>query len=35
MAPHAAIHRPFSGEAVDYGGGENPFKGMRWPIQPR
>jgi fructooligosaccharide transport system substrate-binding protein len=20
---------------VDYGGGENPFKGIRWPVQPR
>ncbi|MGH2350963.1 MAG: extracellular solute-binding protein, partial [Chloroflexota bacterium] len=20
---------------IDYGGGENPFKGIRWPIQPR
>ena len=20
---------------VDYGGGDNPFKGLRWPIQPR
>jgi ABC-type glycerol-3-phosphate transport system substrate-binding protein len=20
---------------VDYGGGENPFKGVRWPIQPK
>jgi len=22
-------------KAVDYGGGENPFKGIRWPIQPK
>jgi ABC-type glycerol-3-phosphate transport system substrate-binding protein len=21
-------------QEVDYGGGENPFKGMRWPLQP-
>ena len=20
---------------IDYGGGENPFKGIRWPIQPK
>ena len=20
---------------IDYGGGENPFKGVRWPIQPK
>ena len=22
-------------QEVDYGGGENPFKGTRWPFQPR
>ena len=22
-------------KTVEYGGGENPFKGIRWPIQPK
>ncbi len=22
-------------QEIDYGGGENPFKGTRWPLQPR
>ena len=22
-------------QKIDYGGGENPFKGTRWPLQPR
>jgi hypothetical protein len=22
-------------QEVDYGGGDNPFRGTRWPIQPR
>jgi ABC-type glycerol-3-phosphate transport system substrate-binding protein len=22
-------------QEIDYGGGENPFKGVRWPVQPK